>query len=112
MNKVLNAIENICEISDTGASFLLPADFPAFDGHFPGQPVLPAIVQVQMAVCVIGKKTGKDVKLKEIKKAKFANPAAPGDNIFLTLNAKNDFYDIVIKNQEDKLCSQFSLSVE
>ncbi|MEN8134599.1 MAG: hypothetical protein ABFS18_03555 [Thermodesulfobacteriota bacterium] len=28
------------------AELRCPADFPAFDGHFPGQPVLPAVMQL------------------------------------------------------------------
>ena len=31
-------------------SLAAPADHPAFDGHFPGQPVLPGVVQLDWAM--------------------------------------------------------------
>lgn len=111
MTKVLNAIENLYVQTAAGAKITLPADFPAFEGHFPGAPVLPGIVQIQMAVYSIGRAEGRAVQLAEIKKAKFAAPAAPGDTLFFTINKKEDYYNIIIKNAEEKLLSQFQLGV-
>ncbi|WP_424246126.1 3-hydroxymyristoyl/3-hydroxydecanoyl-(acyl carrier protein) dehydratase [Elusimicrobium posterum] len=113
MNTVINAIEKIYKQTANGAEFLLPADFPAFNGHFPGQPVLPGIVQVEMAVYTIGKIKGAAAALKEVKKAKFANPALPGDLLKLAVTPKeNNEYDILITNGEDKLCARLQLRAE
>jgi len=37
------------------AELCCPADFPAFDGHFPGQPVLPAVMQLVVVRMLVAK---------------------------------------------------------
>lgn len=98
---IINAITKICKKTDFGAQFTLPPDFPAFDGHFPDMPVLPAVVQVQMAVHAISP----GAKLKEVKKAKFAAPVTAGDTISLFITPRDGFYDVVIKKAESTVSS-------
>ncbi|MBU0483431.1 MAG: hypothetical protein KKB30_02820 [Proteobacteria bacterium] len=42
------------ELLTISAELCFPADFPAFDGHFPGQPVLPAVIQLVVVRMLAG----------------------------------------------------------
>ena len=78
-----------------------PSDFPAFQGHFPDNAILPAVVQVMSAVCILEKGLGEELQLKEIIKARFKEPVLPDQaNQFLI---KTNF-------QEDKICVSVKIS--
>ena len=111
MNSVIEDIERIYKPIPNGATFTFPEDFVAFNGHFPQQQLLPAVIQVELAVFVLSKELKKDVKLKTVKKAKFVSPIFPKDTVNLTYDNKDTFYDISIKKDE-KIISTFQISVE
>ena len=111
MNSVIEDIERVYKPIQTGAQFTFPEDFVAFKGHFPQQQLLPAVIQVELALFVLSKDLKKDVKLKNVKKAKFVSPIFPKDTVTLTYDNKETFYDISIKKDE-KVISSFQISVE
>jgi 3-hydroxyacyl-[acyl-carrier-protein] dehydratase len=51
--------------------YCFPSRFIGFSGHFPGYPVLPAFVQVLLALTVIEGWKGRPFQLSAIEKAKF-----------------------------------------
>lgn len=53
----------------------------AFDGHFPGEPVLPGIVQVQIARELVEDLLGKEVALSSITRARMSMMVVPGDQL-------------------------------
>jgi 3-hydroxyacyl-[acyl-carrier-protein] dehydratase len=57
-------------------------DFPGFSGHFPGYPILPAVVQLIAAQCLIEEQKGHGVVLSSIQNAKFLQEIRPGDEIW------------------------------
>src|SRR4051812_34695895 len=59
----------------TGTAFF-PADYPAFDGHFPGNPILPAFLQIQAAVDLLAL-NGVNGSLSSVQGAKFLHPIKP-----------------------------------
>ena len=59
------------------ASFAFDASFAGFNGHFPGNPVVPGIVQI-MAVTLTAA-PGADANLQQIGRSKFLSMVVPGD---------------------------------
>jgi predicted hotdog family 3-hydroxylacyl-ACP dehydratase len=59
-------------------SFCFPADFAAFQGHFPGNPVLPAFAQIRTVVYVLTSALRTRRVLDSLEKARFREPLRPG----------------------------------
>jgi len=55
--------------------------FLGFEGHFPGRPVLPAIVQLLIAQCVAEAVEKKSMQLLAVPKAKFLSVLGPDQEI-------------------------------
>ncbi|BCS88445.1 3-hydroxyacyl-ACP dehydratase FabZ family protein [Pseudodesulfovibrio sediminis] len=76
--------------------FTFDKDFIGFDGHFPGNPILPAVVQLMAgsmaATEAIDATTGKQVTPVGAGRAKFLKQIAPGDLLKVTgkLKSKKD----------------------
>ena len=61
----------------------VPLDHPAFAGHFPGTPVLPGVVLLDLALQIIADSSGIALDLCEISSVKFLSPARPGDELVI-----------------------------
>lgn len=61
----------------------VPLDHPAFAGHFPGTPILPGVVLLDVALRAIGAATGIALERCEISSVKFLSPARPGDALMV-----------------------------
>lgn len=59
----------------------IPVDHPSFAGHFPGRPIVPAVVLLDAAQRVI--EAASDLVLSGIAVAKFHSPAGPGEALVL-----------------------------
>jgi uncharacterized membrane protein len=59
--------------------FMVPADHPAFAGHFPGRPVLPAVVLLDTVLETARDCFGGQLAVSGLPRAKFMSPLAPGD---------------------------------
>jgi len=62
----------------------IPADHPAYAGHFPGQPILPGVVLLDAALHAMATRQGIPGSA-QLKSAKFHSPVQPGEP--LTLHA-------------------------
>lgn len=72
--------------ADSGAAVLhFSGDEEFFLGHFPGNPVLPATVQIAAALRIGERLLGRTLKLVEVTRAKFTSPAGPGHDLRITL---------------------------
>lgn len=67
-----------------------PRSFSGFAGHFPGHPVLPGVVQVMAAVHAASLVLGRPLRLRRLKRAKFARPVGPEEDITLTFTLPKD----------------------
>lgn len=65
------------------AHWTVPLDHPAFAGHFPGTPILPGVVLLDMALQIIADTGGIALDLCEISSVKFLSPAGPGDELVI-----------------------------
>ena len=64
--------------------FSFPPDFVGFAGHFPGDPILPAVVQIGLGVVLsqglLAEKAGHQ-RLETVTRAKFLRKLKPGETI-------------------------------
>ncbi len=63
----------------------LPADFPGFQGHFPGFPTLPGVCQIQIMEVFAELATGEPFKLTSLSRTKFFSPVSPDETMHLLL---------------------------
>jgi len=65
--------------------FQFDAAEPFFAGHFPGQPILPGVFQLEMARQVAEETLQQPVSIRTVQKAKFQRPIRPGETVRLQL---------------------------
>ena len=63
-------------------------DIPYFQGHFPGQPMLPAVAIIDANLLLLEKILGKSLRLQKLVTAKFALPIQPQMKILIRLKKK------------------------
>jgi len=63
----------------------IPADHPAYAGHFPGHPILPGVVLLDAALHALAVAHGMAAEqgLAQLKSAKFHSPVTPGEALTL-----------------------------
>lgn len=61
------------------------ADHPCLPGHFPGQPVVPAVVLLDFAARALDEALGRRVRIAAVRAAKFLRPCTPGQAFTVTL---------------------------
>lgn len=98
--------------------FVFPRDYCGFDGHFPGQPILPAIVQLAAARFLAEHVLQLSLFPREVNKVKFKGMVQPGDAITvrIELEKKDAAWQggIKLRNSNGQLLSsgQFVLETE
>ena len=71
---IIEAAMGRVEVVESGRAsgrYCFSDHFIGFSGHFPGYPILPAFVQVIMAITVIEEWKGRPFRLSSLEKAKF-----------------------------------------
>lgn len=63
----------------------IPADHPAFAGHFPGQPILPGVLLIQRVMDLAEASIGRSLAACALRNVKFIAPVMPGDQLRLEL---------------------------
>ena len=61
----------------------IPADHAAFDGHFPGAPVLPGVVLLDETIRAIELADGGEARCWRVGSVKFLRTVAPGETLAL-----------------------------
>ena len=64
--------------------------FIGFSGHFPGNPVLPAIVQIRAVVSLAEEESGKTLRLAAVRSAKFLAPIRPDEDVWIRVRRRVD----------------------
>lgn len=65
----------------------IAADHPAYAGHFPGQPILPGVVLLDVALHAVAEHQGLIAGSAQIRAAKFLSPVRPGEALQLHFGA-------------------------
>jgi len=65
--------------------FIFSAADPVFAGHFPGNPILPGVFQLEIARMAAEWIQNRPLAVAEITRAKFQRPILPGENLKLNL---------------------------
>jgi 3-hydroxyacyl-[acyl-carrier-protein] dehydratase len=68
----------------------MPADHPAFAGHFPGMPIVPGALLLDEALHTIGTDRNLDLTQWQVSAAKFLEAARPGDTLAIEHSAPAD----------------------
>ena len=87
-----HSVESIEVGSETvSATIVVPPESPWFSGHFPGDPVLPAIAQLAIVLDVAGDAAGLELIPKTVKRTKYRRVIRPGEiiDILLSRTGKN-----------------------
>ena len=104
---ILNASVQFPENRDVHGiqqDFIFPASFAGFDGHFPGDPVLPAVVQISLGIVLVERLVNLDqeeeLDLKTVRRAKFVRKISPEERItgLCTRKTIDEYaFEVVIK---------------
>jgi acyl-CoA synthetase (AMP-forming)/AMP-acid ligase II len=95
------SIERTCEV---------PEDLQCFNGHFPGFPVVPGILQLDWAMELVAVLLGSSPAIQEIESFKLIRPLGPG--MQFRLQVAIDDTDEMDEAEPDCLAMKFSLSSE
>lgn len=90
--------------------FCLPADFPGFAGHFPGFPVLPAVLQVLAAQVLVEELRGRPLRLAKLERAKFLRPVRPGERLQVACRLRKGNWEARLEVQGEPAAS-FSMTL-
>jgi 3-hydroxymyristoyl/3-hydroxydecanoyl-(acyl carrier protein) dehydratase len=91
--------------------------FCAFSGHFPNQPLLPGIVQMEIAAfCARKLLNNENAKLARADKVKFVKPVLPESEIIcriepLSLNEPAAVFKAIIKDDKE-IYSQMNIAIQ
>ena len=124
-------IDNILEITDTGAkaSLTVREDFSFFEGHYPGNPIMPGVLLCESVFQTgaifladyLKNQTLTDDKvtpvLSRIRDARFKRMVLPGDQIEISVTIKDQmgqFYNLsgeIKNNKKTALTISFALAL-
>lgn len=119
MNRLEEAIREAAQpvqIDKTGfaQAFTFAPDFIGFDGHFPGNPILPGVVQLMAGGIATQEAYGESLTLKGISRTKFTRQVSPGETLIVSgkLKEKDDSILASIKiTCGDETASTFTLTL-
>ncbi len=75
------------------AGFVFPPDFLGFQGHFPGEPVLPAMVQLFLVRLLAERALGGPLFARCLDRAKFKDLVRPEEKITIHLDGQESGQD-------------------
>jgi len=73
-------------LSDGDFAVTIPIDAPWFDGHFPGAPVLPGVIQIGLVREAASRRAGRPLRPASIERLRLRAPVGPGDALRIRLH--------------------------
>lgn len=95
------------------ANFLFPPDFIGFNGHFPGNPMLPGVAQIMAAALTVA--PDGPARIKELRRTKFVSMVRPGDILQVRVQCRELPEGLLADAQclvQDTLCAHIKLLLE
>lgn len=87
---IISYIDSALHANSTDSGVIkFTAEFPGFEGHFPGNPIVPGACLIETARQLVSKIRGRDLSLLLIRKVKFIAPVIPGDELEFKLQFVN-----------------------
>jgi len=99
---------NRSEENEISADIHVPPDSPWFDGHFPGEPILPGVAQIGMVFDAIRKARNQDLKISSVRRVRFKRIIRPDDQLKIIaapLKKEAGSYSFRILIQDEVVCS-------
>lgn len=95
------------------AKWSVSPDLPYFQGHFPDNPILPAIALLDLSKELLQLTLNKTIQFKSVGSAKFLEPIKPHDtlSIELSLSQKSLNWAGLFKNQDGLVVCKLSFSI-
>jgi 3-hydroxyacyl-[acyl-carrier-protein] dehydratase len=91
-------------------TFTVPADHPAFAGHFPGMPVLPGAALLDTVLHVLEEDLAFDPVGWQITTAKFLEPVRPGDVLVVEHSASADVIRFAVRVAQPQVADRAALA--
>ncbi len=88
-----NCLQSMHKDNETGVVqgiFRFAQDFVGFEGHFPGNPILPAVVQLAAVRWLFKKSYTTDIQLKKVERAKFKQMIEPGEQVKIQIQPEEN----------------------
>ncbi len=101
LQQVISKVQFDDQRREVVAELCFSADFPAFAGHFPGQPVLPAVIQLAVVRSLAADLLERSLEPVKTKRLKFKGMVGPGDLVQVRVE---------IKKEEDNWLASFKLA--
>ena len=105
MNKGFNNLEarEILENNDNilKLMFTIPPESLYFEGHFPGDPILPAVAQVDIVLNFASRYFGTGIAVTKIKRMKFTKIIRPSFTILLRIEKKENVLNFKLTTQNE-----------
>lgn len=80
-----NEMFTVVDGDNDNVKIRLNAGHPIFAAHFPGNPIMPGVCQVQMIGELLADRVGRPLTLQEVVNLKFSAPISPVENPELTV---------------------------
>ena len=89
------------------AQIQVPADAVWFDGHFPGDPILPGVAQLSMVVDLLGDALGHPVTASQASRVRFKRAIRPAETMTVQITPKENplVFGFRISCGEDQACN-------
>lgn len=72
---------DIAELMHGSMQVVIAAESPYFEGHFPGDPILPAVAQILLLETLLRFSHGNGAWISGLSHARFVRPIRPGERI-------------------------------
>jgi 3-hydroxyacyl-[acyl-carrier-protein] dehydratase len=89
------------------AEIQVPTESPWFDGHFPGEPLVPGVAQLAMVADLLGEALGFPVTLTGVSRVRFKQAIRPAETITVRITPKEDplAFSFNIERGAEPVCS-------